>query len=110
MSMAIGGQVVAAFSLGSQPLVYAIASEILPRKWRPEAQAGLNIALGLGAIFTLLVGLKLTNNTADGWRTMYYIATATNGVAAIVCAFLYNPLPRPLQLSLTLKAKLGKVC
>jgi MFS family permease len=109
MGMVIGGEILAAMSLGSQPLLYAVASEILPRRWRPEAQAGLNVALGFGAIFTLLAGLKFVDDSPDGFRTFFYIATGLNGVAAVICVALYNPPLRILQKSLKFGEKMAKV-
>lgn len=109
MNMAIGGQVVASFALGSQPLLYAVVSEILPRRWRPEAQAGLNVALAIGALVGVLVGVKITATNPDNFRTYYYITAGCNGIAAVICAVLYNPLPRPLQSQLTFREKLAKV-
>lgn len=110
MYMAIGGQILAGVAFGSQPLLYAVASEILPRRWRPEAQAGLTATIGIATIFGLCVGFKLTEDSPEGFRVYFYIAAGVNAVAAIICAFLYNPPLRPLQVSLSLKEKLTRVC
>ncbi|KAH9207578.1 major facilitator superfamily domain-containing protein [Leptodontidium sp. 2 PMI_412] len=109
MYMAIGGQILAGVAFGSQPLLYAVASEILPRRWRPEAQAGLTATIGIATIFGLCVGFKLTEDSPEGFRTYFYIAAGINAVAAIICAFLYNPPLRPLQVSLSLKEKLARL-
>lgn len=109
MSMAIGGQVVAGFCFGSQPLAYAIASEIVPRKWRPEAQAILSFASAAGALFALLVGGKIAGTSLGGWRIFYYILGGVNAFASVVCILFYNPLPLPLQTSLTSRQKLAMV-
>ncbi|PVH69618.1 MFS general substrate transporter [Cadophora sp. DSE1049] len=109
MGMAIAGEVVAGISYGSQPLLYAVTSEILPRRWRPIAQGGLNVSIAVGGIFSLLVGFTLTQNNHAGFRTFYYIAAGIQGVAAIICAFLYNPPLRPLQVSLSLGDKLSRL-
>lgn len=110
MNMAIAGQVIAGLSFGSQPLLYAVASEILPRRWRPEAQAGLNVTVGVGGIFTLLVGFKLTADIPEGFRKFYYITAGIQAIAAIICALLYNPPLRSLQASLSLNEKFARVC
>src|SRR6266536_2504075 len=47
MNMAIAGEVVAGLAYGSQPLLYAVASEILPRRYRALAQAGINAFIAL---------------------------------------------------------------
>lgn len=109
MNQAIGGQVISAIQYIGQPILTAVGSEILPRKFRPIAQAGLNGAGALGAIFSLLVGTALTSNNLYGWRNVFYIGAAMMGASAIIIALLYNPLPRPLQKSLTLKEKLSRL-
>lgn len=93
----------------SQPILTAVASEILPRKFRPSAQAGLNLAGGLGAMTGLLAGSALTNGHLYGWRNYWYIVTALMGASAIIIGVLYNPPPRPLQISLTTSEKLARL-
>jgi MFS family permease len=110
MGMAIAGEVVCGVAYGSQPLLYAVASEILPRRFRPAAQGGINIAVGVGGIFALLVGSTLVRNYNEGFRIFWYITAAILAVSAVICAFLYNPPPRPLQLSLRSSEKLARVC
>lgn len=109
MGMAIGGEVMAGLAFGSQPLLYGVSSEILPRKWRPIAQGGMNVSIGLAGIFTLLVGLSLTQNNPVNFRIFFYITAGVQAVAALIFAFLYNPPLRPLQSSLSLREKLHKV-
>ncbi|KAK4998652.1 hypothetical protein LTR66_002156 [Elasticomyces elasticus] len=109
MNMAIAGQVVGGLSFGCQPLQFAVASEILPRRWRPEAQAGLNVVAGIAAILGLLVGLKITATDPEGFRTYFYITAGCYGIAAIICALLYNPPLRPLQVSLSQREKLNQL-
>lgn len=109
MSQAIGGQVVSSILYIAQPILTAVSSEILPRKFRPVVQAGLNGAGALGGIVGLLGGSALTTNHLYGWRTYFYIGAALMGVSAIIIALLYNPPPRPLQKSLTLQEKLARL-
>jgi MFS family permease len=107
--MVLGGQVIAALAFAPSSLVYAVGSEILPRKWRPAAQGGLNIATGLGSIFALLLGEHLVSHSADGWRTYFYINGGLVGLSALIFAIFYNPPPRQLQTTLTQRQKLAKV-
>ncbi|PVH83866.1 MFS general substrate transporter [Cadophora sp. DSE1049] len=109
MNMAIAGQVICGVAYGAQPLVYAVASEILPRKFRPAAQGGVNIALGLGGIFGLLTGSALSKNSPQGFRTFWYIVGGILGLAAILFAVLYTPPPRQLQATLTNAEKLRQL-
>ena len=108
MAMAIAGEVVAGLAFGSQPLLYAVNSEILPRRYRPVAQAGVNVSISIGGILALLVGFTLTTNYTEGFRYYWYLTAGIQLVAAAICAFLYHPLPRP-ESSLSLKQKLRQV-
>ena len=110
MNMAIVGQCVAGISYGAQPLLHAVTSEVLPRKYRPFAQAANNFACAVGGLSALLIGGAMTrNNNPSGFRNYWYMATALYTVAATLCAVLYNPPLRPLQTSLTNSEKLKKL-
>ncbi|KAH0288255.1 hypothetical protein KCU62_g5356, partial [Aureobasidium sp. EXF-3399] len=99
----------ASAQLQESPLAYAIASEILPRRWRPGAQAILSAASAAGALFTLLVGAKIAGSSLDGWRTFYYILGGLDIVAALVFIFAYNAPPLPLQASLSTRQKFARL-
>jgi MFS family permease len=105
--MAIAGEAICGIVYGSQPLLYAVVSEILPRKYRPAAQGGVNASLAAGGIVALLAGSAMIKNYKDGFRIFWYFVAAILAVSAIICAICYNPPPRPLQLRLTQKQKLG---
>jgi MFS family permease len=108
--MAIAGEVIAGLSYGAQPLLHAVASEVVPRKYRPFAQASCNVAAALGGLVALLVGGAMTrDNYAEGFRDYWYLATALYAIAAILCVILYNPPARPSQLGLTHIEKLRKL-
>ena len=108
MGQAIGGQVVSSVLYIGQPILIAVGSEILPRKFRPIAQGGLNIAGACGAIVGLLGGTPLTSSGLYGWRNYWYIVAALLGASSVIMAALYNPPPRPLQ-SLKLMDKLARL-
>lgn len=108
--MAIAGEVIAGLSYGAQPLLHAVASEVVPRKYRPVAQAACNLAAALGGLVALLVGGAMTQNSnVEGFRSYWYMATALYALATILCVILYNPPPRPSQLGLTHMEKLKKL-
>lgn len=109
MGMVIAGAVITGLAYGAQPLLYAVVSEILPRRFRAPAQSSINISLGIGSIFTLLVGETLMKYHTDGFRIFWYITGGLLGLSAIVCALLYNPPLRPLQQSLTQRQKLRQL-
>ena len=109
MGMAIAGQVVAGISYGAQPLVHAVPSEVLPRRFRPVAQAAVNVAAALGSIFGLLVGGALTRHNPSGFRTYWYIDAGLFAAAALAVAILYNPPPRELQTVLTHREKFARL-
>ncbi len=109
MDMVIGGEIVVALSFGVSPLILSVGSEILPQRLRIAAQGVLNMFIGLGGIFALLVGEALVTNSIEGWRTYYYIIAGELGFGALIFGLLYNPPPRPLQLSLSFREKMGMV-
>ena len=109
MGQAIAGQSISSILYIGQPILFAVGSEILPRKFRPIAQGGLNAAGAVGAMVGILGGSALTKASISGWRTYWYIVAAMLAVSAVLLAVLYRPPPRPLQKSLTLKEKLGRL-
>ncbi|KAK7890531.1 hypothetical protein LTR67_007739 [Exophiala xenobiotica] len=106
MHMAIAGFVVGGASFGAQPLVHAVASETMPRKFRSFAQGACNAAIACGSLFSLLVGGALTNNNPEGFRTYWYICAGIYALSTLMLATLYNPPPRELQISLTFGEKI----
>ena len=109
MGMAIAGQVICGLVYGPQPLLYAVASEILPRRYRPAAQGGLNASLGAGGMVGLLAGSATVKDYNEGFRDFWHMVAAFLAVASIVCAIFYNPPERPLQSSLSNKEKLSRL-
>lgn len=97
MGMAIGGFTIAGLSCVSQPLLHAVVSEVLPRKYRSWAQASVNVSVCLGAIFGLLVGGALVQNNNNAFRIYFYISAGIFALSAAACTFLYNPPPRETQ-------------
>ncbi|KAH8683881.1 major facilitator superfamily domain-containing protein [Ilyonectria robusta] len=109
MGMAIAGEAICGLGFGTQPLLYTVASEILPRRYRPIAQGGMNVAINMAGAFGLLVGSVIIKEHSEGFRIYWYLSAGLMGVSALVCFLLYNPSPRPLQLSLTLNEKLERL-
>ena len=105
------GTVIAGFGIGgtsfaTQSLFATVVSEVLPRKYRSYGQAANNLAAALGSIFALTVGGRLTRSNPEGFRTYFYIVAGLYAAGSIACAFLYNPEPRELQISLTFRQKI----
>lgn len=109
MSMAIGGQILAALGYSAQALLNAIASEIVPRRLRPAAQGVLGLTSGAAAVFALIFGFHMVSVSTDGWRVYWYVAAALHFVAATLFTFAYRPLLRPLQAALTTAQKLRRL-
>ncbi|KAI8722730.1 hypothetical protein NCS52_00417700 [Fusarium sp. LHS14.1] len=106
MTMAIAGSLLVGVGSGSSSLLYAVASEIMPRRYRPMAQAGVNVANSLGGIFTLLIGFALVKKSDQGFRVVWYIGAGLFAINFIAILFLFRPPKRALQVTLTLQQKL----
>ncbi|KAH7142285.1 major facilitator superfamily domain-containing protein [Fusarium sp. MPI-SDFR-AT-0072] len=105
MTMAIAGSLIVGVGSGSSSLLYAVASEIMPRQYRPVAQAGVNISNSLGGLFTLLLGFGLVKKDDEGFRTVWYVGTGLFALNFLAIFFLFNPPKRRLEVSLTWKEK-----
>ncbi|KAJ5407995.1 hypothetical protein N7509_001878 [Penicillium cosmopolitanum] len=103
----IGAQILIGFGFATVPLAYCVPSEILPRKWRPMAQAGMNVAAALGACSApLIIGAFTKANSHTGWRNFYWLQMGLWGLTAICLFFGYKPPKRHTDfdhLSLTQK-------
>lgn len=110
IGMAIAGLTVSGFSYGCQPLIHAVVSEVLPRKYRSYAQATTNMSISLGAICALLIGGAMTRNSNPvGFRSYWYMTAAVYAATALGVGLLYNPPPRELQRKLTFRQKVHRL-
>ncbi|EWZ80620.1 hypothetical protein NW765_006454 [Fusarium oxysporum] len=104
---AIAGFAVLGISFGAQPLLHAISSEVVARKYRPWAQGSINVSASLGAIVGLLIGGVLTRHEHhDGFRAYWYMVAGIYAVATVACQFFYNPPPRALEIVLSVSEKM----
>ncbi len=108
MPMAIAGFTIAAISCVAQPLLHAVVSEVLPRKYRSWAQATVNLSVSFGAIYGLLTAGALTQSNPEGFRTYFYIGAGLYAASAVACALLYNPPPRETQIA-SFRSKLSQL-
>ncbi|KAJ4195440.1 hypothetical protein NW767_009762 [Fusarium falciforme] len=109
IDMALAGNALASISTSAQPLLFAVASEILPRRYRPAAQGGITGIFAVAAIVALMMGSAVTKDNPSGWRIVWYFNTGLFLFTALVVMFLYNPPPRPEQVNFTLREKLRKL-
>lgn len=105
----IVGQTIGALTAGCQPLLHAIASEIIPRKHRPLAQSAVNAAAALGGIIGLLVGGAVVRHKPTGFRTFFYVTAGLYALCVAVIFLLYHPPVRDLQRQLTTRQKLARL-
>ncbi|KAI1623427.1 major facilitator superfamily domain-containing protein [Exophiala viscosa] len=95
----IAAQTLIGVGFAAVPLAYAVPSEILPRKWRPMAQACMNIAAAIGAISgPLVIGALVKGNEKDGWRKFYWIQMGLWGLTALGIFVGYRPPKRHTRL------------
>ncbi|KAH7111716.1 major facilitator superfamily domain-containing protein [Dactylonectria estremocensis] len=109
IDMALAGNALASISTSAQPLLFAVASEILPRRWRPAAQGGVTGIFAVAAILGLLMGSALTKSNPSGWRIVWYFNTGCFAFTTLILLFLYNPPPRAEQINFTSREKLKKL-
>lgn len=110
MVMVIVGFTILGIAFGAQPLLHTVASEVLPRRWRAWAQAGIMAANGLGLITGLVVGGALNRHgNPSGFRHYFYIAMALFAIASVICVFAYRPLPTRLQTTYTFREKVAQL-
>ncbi|KAI5467908.1 major facilitator superfamily domain-containing protein [Mariannaea sp. PMI_226] len=109
-AMFIGGMVVMGLQLSALPLLHAIPSEILPRRWRAPAQAAVMIANSFGLIVGLIIGGVFSRvDQSEGFRNYFYIATGLLALGCIICHFAYTPPQTALQSSLSTSEKLSRL-
>jgi MFS family permease len=109
IGIAIAGQAIGSLGQGAQPVIHAIASEILPRKYRPLAQSCTNTAAALGGLVGLLVGGAVTLNNPNGFRIYWYIAAGFYAITTLIIVLLYHPPVRELQTKFTTREKLARL-
>ncbi|VUC25019.1 unnamed protein product [Clonostachys rosea] len=107
----IAAQTMIGFGFASIPLCLSIPSEILPRKWRPQALGMMNVAASLGASVGPIVIGSLTKDTAEnGWRYFYWFQMGLWGLAALGVLTCYQPPKRHTLLDhLSLPQKVGRI-
>jgi MFS family permease len=104
------GQTITGLHFGVLPLLHAIPSEILPRRWRAPAQAAVMIANSFGLIIGLILGgVFSSDDNTEGFRNYFYIATGLLALGTVMGFFAYTPPPTPLQTSLSLSEKLSRL-
>lgn len=110
IEMVIAGFSVTGVAYGAQPLLHAVASEVLPRQHRPWGQAVMNLSAAMGGFVGLLVGGAFTRNgNAEGFRNYWYMATGIWLVATVLASLLYNPPKTERQTTLSTGEKLGRL-
>jgi MFS family permease len=110
MGMIIVGFCLLGISYGNQSLLFAVVSEVLPRKYRPIGQATVNITGGLGAVVGLLMGgVLVRHNELGKYRVYWYVVSAISVTSAIICGLFYHPPPRRMQTSLNTQEKLQRL-
>lgn len=112
MNMAIAGFTITGLSYGAQPLLHAVSSEVLPRRYRSWGQAADLTSMGCGGIVALLVGgafSRTPNAPSEGFRNFWYMTMALFAIASLLTFLLYHPPPTARQLDFTFTEKLGKL-
>ncbi|KAH6955604.1 major facilitator superfamily domain-containing protein [Ilyonectria sp. MPI-CAGE-AT-0026] len=111
IDMALAGNALASISTSAQPLLFAVASEILPRRWRPAAQGGVTGIFAINftsreklkkldwvgiimlpvAVTILCIGLTWSQNPFS-WKNAHVLAPFVVGFVLVICLALYEGL------------------
>lgn len=109
MSVALVGNAIVAASFAAQPLLHAVASEVLMKRNRVAAQAAVNVGAGLGGVIGLLAGAAFTQTNPAGFRNYWYMAAGLYAAGTIALFALYTPPLTKLQRSMDFRQKLQKL-
>ncbi|KAH6974718.1 putative siderophore iron transporter [Ilyonectria destructans] len=109
------GTVIAGFNLlgpamSAQATMYAIPSEIVPRRYRAIVQTVVNMSTGSGAVIAIMVGgALLRNNDLENYRIYWYVVAGLYALGSLGITIGYRPPPRELELTLTTLEKIRKL-
>ncbi|KAK3377462.1 major facilitator superfamily domain-containing protein [Podospora didyma] len=112
IEIATAGFAITSVSYGAQPLLHAVSSEVLPRRYRSWGQAADLVSNAFGGIAGLLVGGAFTrtaNVPSEGFRNFWYVGTALYLFAGVLCFLLYHPPATERQTVLSVGDKLKKL-
>lgn len=74
MGMLIGGSVLWGVTLTTAPVLRAIATEIMPLKYRVYTNASAFVAGAVGGIVGSLAAGALVNGSSSGWRNIFWVS------------------------------------
>ncbi|KAF2181658.1 MFS general substrate transporter [Zopfia rhizophila CBS 207.26] len=103
MSMLIGGGILIGLTLPTASIVHAIQAEVLPLKYRAVANGFSFLAATVGAVGGGLGAGALTNQSPDGWRSIFWIQAGFHGLTALGFLLFYWPEAHPDYPKMSLK-------
>lgn len=110
ISSLIAGSAIMSINFGGLCLLYAITSEVLPRKYRALGQAFQQLVSSSATIAALMFGTALVNdNHPENFRIYWYLTAGLFGASIVGLYFGYKPPPRILELTLTRSQKIRKL-
>lgn len=77
MNVCIAGATITGLAFVVQPLMIAIASEIVPRRHRANIQALANVTSGIAGLLAIFAcgGLIKNDVGGEGWRYIFVLVT-----------------------------------
>jgi MFS family permease len=106
---ALAGFTLTGIAVSPQFALYAVVSEIVPRKHRAWAQVTVGVSTGIGAIVAVLMaGALLRYNILENYRTFFYVAAGVYGLGTLGVLVGYNP-PRRQEETYTLSQKVHRL-
>lgn len=94
-------------SFGCQCLMYAVVSEIIPRKYRSIGQTMLGATSAVGGVTAVLMaGGLLRHGNAENYRIYWYVVMTLTVLGTLGVAVGYNPPRGELDASMSFKQKI----
>ncbi|KIW18439.1 hypothetical protein PV08_02727 [Exophiala spinifera] len=88
----IAAQALIGVGPASAPLVYVVPSEVVPRKWRPVTQAGINVASIIAACSgPVALGGFTRLDEKRGWTNFWWLQMGLWGLSILGIFFGYKP-------------------
>jgi MFS family permease len=90
----VAGFCIAGLSFATQPLLYTVVSEALPRRLWAVAQSTMAVSYGIGGMLAFIIGGHLLRDgDPTKYRIFWYIIIALQVASVTIVVLVYQPTP-----------------